>query len=98
MKNIKRGSKKHKGKLPFTCFNYGRVGHFATKCPYAKREDSDDEENNRGKYYRHKKGKYTKKRSFYSREDSSSSKESDGYVSDIDKEEFLFMAMCKVED
>ena len=51
------------------------------------------EHNNRSKYYRHKRGKYTKKKSFYYSEDSNSSEESDGYVFDINKEEFIFMAM-----
>lgn len=34
VRKLKRGSKKYKGKLPLKCFNYGKVGHFATKCPY----------------------------------------------------------------
>jgi len=46
VRNIKRGSRKHKGKLPFICFNCNRVGHFVDKFPYEKREDSDDEDNN----------------------------------------------------
>ena len=46
MRNIKRGSDKYKGKIPLNFFNGGRVGHFATKCPYEKMEDSDDEDNN----------------------------------------------------
>jgi hypothetical protein len=100
VRKLKRGSGKHKGNLLFICFNCGRVGNFAAKCPYAKREDNDDGDNNfkeenknRSKSYRHKRVKYTKKKSFYSREDSSSSEESDGYVFDIDKEELLFMGM-----
>ena len=99
MIKLKRGSGKHKGKLPFICFNCGRVGYFVVKCPYAKREESDDEDsndeehNNKSKPYKHKRGKYTKKKIFYSIYDSSLSKESDGYVSDVDKEEFLFVAM-----
>lgn len=41
---------------------------------------------------KHKRGKYTKK-NFYSREDTSSYEESVGYVSSIDKEQFLFIEM-----
>jgi len=26
---LKRGTKKHKGKLPFKCFSCGRIGHYA---------------------------------------------------------------------
>lgn len=36
VRKLKRGSGKYKGKLPFKCFNYGRVGHFASKCAYTK--------------------------------------------------------------
>lgn len=31
---LKRGQGKHKYKLPFKCFNYGGVGHYAIKFPY----------------------------------------------------------------
>jgi hypothetical protein len=44
VRNLKGGPGKYKGKLPFKCFNCGRIGHFVAKCPYEEREDSDDEE------------------------------------------------------
>jgi hypothetical protein len=37
VRKLKKGSRKYKGKLPYKCFNCGKVGHFVTKCPYAKK-------------------------------------------------------------
>ena len=36
IKKLQRGSGKYKNKLPFKCFNCGKVGHFQKKCPYPK--------------------------------------------------------------
>ena len=36
VKKLDRGSGKYKGKLPFKCFNCGRVGHYVAKCPHKK--------------------------------------------------------------
>lgn len=33
VRKLKRGSGKYKGKLPFKCFNCGKVCHYASKCP-----------------------------------------------------------------
>ena len=33
VRRLKIGSRKYKGKLPFKCFNCGKVGHFASKRP-----------------------------------------------------------------
>ena len=43
VKKLDRGSGKYKGKLPFKCFNYGRVGHYAAKCPHKKTRNQAQE-------------------------------------------------------
>jgi hypothetical protein len=50
VRRLKKGSGKYKGKLPFKCFNYGKIGHFSSKCPHKIKEQTyDDEENHKHK-------------------------------------------------
>ena len=35
---LEKGIGKSKGNIPLKCFNYGRIGHLANKCPYPKQE------------------------------------------------------------
>ena len=33
VRRLKKGLGKYKGNMPFICFNSGKIGHFASKCP-----------------------------------------------------------------
>jgi hypothetical protein len=92
VKRLKKGSGKYKGKLPFKCFNYGRIGHFANKCPHkGKDQNYDDEEK-----YKHrnffKENKF-KKKSLCANNDDDPSDEEDNDSSIEDKlNDFTLMA------
>jgi hypothetical protein len=77
IRKLKKGSGKYKGKLPLKYFNYGKVGHFPSKCPYPKKEESDDEDTYNHKELKKRKTRnmnkfYKKNKKFYSKEDISS--------------------------
>jgi hypothetical protein len=72
--------------LPFKCFNCGKIGHFASKCPHQKKDQNSDDE----KKYKYK--KYNKKKSLVANNDNSS-KDTDSDSSCEDKaNEFMLMA------
>jgi hypothetical protein len=38
VRRLKKGSDKYQGKFPFKCFNCGKIGRFAYKCPHKKQD------------------------------------------------------------
>jgi hypothetical protein len=96
IKKLKKGVGKYKGKIPLICFNCGKIGHFANKCPHPKKEESDDEGTlkNQKKINTNKKKKfYMKKKTFFTQEDNSSSEENEE-----DEPEILFMGIKTQND
>ena len=63
VRRLKKRSGKYKGKFPFKCFNYGKVGHFAANCAHKRKEQSstDEESFPKKKYNQENKFKFKKK-------------------------------------
>jgi hypothetical protein len=87
VRRLKKGSGKYQGKLPFKCFNCGKIGHFASKCPHQKKGQNFDDE----KKYKYQ--KYNKKKSLVANNDNSS-ESTDSDSSDENKTNY-FVLMAK---
>jgi hypothetical protein len=92
VKRLKKGSGKYKGKLPFKCFNYGKIGHFENKCPHKGKDHTCDDEDK----HKHKnffKENNFKKKSLCVNNDDDPSDDEDNNSSIEDKlSDFILMA------
>jgi hypothetical protein len=86
VRRLKKGSGKYQGKFPFKCFNYGKIGHFASKCPHKKHDQNSEGE----KKYKPK--RFGKKKSLcVNNDDSSEDTDSDSSCED-NINDFMLMA------
>jgi hypothetical protein len=86
VRRLKKGSGKYQGKFPFKCFNYGKIGHFASKCPHKKQDHNSEGEK---KYKPRRFGK--KKILCVNNDDSSEDTDSDSSYEDK-VNDFMLMA------
>jgi hypothetical protein len=77
VRRLKKGSGKYQGKLPFKCFNCGKICHFANKCPHKKHDQNYEDEE------KHKSRRFDKKKSLcVNNDDSSEDTDSDSSCED----------------
>jgi hypothetical protein len=98
VRRLKTGSGKYNEKLPFKCFNCGKVGHFAAKCPHkGKEQNSADEERFPRKRY-NKENKYKNKKKILCVNNDDSTETSDSESSHENQEDdFMLMAIEELE-
>lgn len=102
VRKITRGSDKYKEKLPFKCFNCGKIRHFASKCPYGENGGEELQSTSRPsskdkkkKAYQQERRSYRKQNNLYTFEDDATDEESaskDECCED-EREINLFMAL-----
>jgi hypothetical protein len=74
---LNKGSGMYQGKLRFKCFDYGKIVHFASKCPHKQKDQNSEGED---KYKSKRFGK--KKRLCVNNDDSSEDTDSDSSYED----------------
>jgi hypothetical protein len=93
VRRLTKGSGKYKGKLPFKCFNFGKIGHFASKCPHKRKDQTyDDEENNKHKNV-YKENNFKKKSLCVNNDDNPSDDENNDSSIEIKINDFMLIAL-----
>jgi hypothetical protein len=76
VRKSQKGTDKYKGMLPLKCFNCGGIDHFSSKFPHNNKDSDEEESSKRENKYQNGNTRRNKrklfKKSFYSKEDSSS--------------------------
>lgn len=80
-----KGPGNYKGKLPFKCFDCGRVGNFFAKSPYEtnNKEDTSFKRNKKNGKNEEKIKHYKQKKNVYANDESSSSVEDGSGIEDV---------------
>jgi hypothetical protein len=86
MRGLKKGSGKYQGKFPFKCFNCGKIGHFAPKCPHKKKDQNAEGEE------KYKSKIFDKNKSLCVNNDDSSGDTYSDYVCEDKVNDFMLMA------
>jgi hypothetical protein len=78
VRRLKKGSGKYKGKMPFKCFNYGKIGHFSSKCPQKRKAHTYDVEEKKKHKIVYKENNFKKKSLCVNNDDDPSNDERNG--------------------